>query len=468
MEEKTTWHGVFSGPCKAKKKSWFAKTFCEREIILRQNEKLRFVRVSPAFQILSCGFLAVFFVWVVFTSATYFAFSFVLENKDEQIASAEDSHRRLLAELEAYHLQIGKITSQLEKTPDFVAVPKDNKNKAVAEDKTDIKNRIGQLAESIAHSKKTPENTQMLTRENLLREVSLLANKMEASLKDLNWVDLKDKDIEVELQKIALQRDIALAETNDLRSRVNDLERQVSDMQDVQYLVFERMSSLASGGVQTIENNLANIEDALASTGLSVDKLLSRNIKLRSESALNSAEGKGGPFIPLSSIDLKDEALNAKLLALNAKVDRWENLLDLQDQLPLGKPLDKIRVTSRYGARVDPFTGDTGIHDGLDLGGKRGDSIYATAPGKVLRAGNYGLYGKLVEVEHTLGFRTRYAHMDKVLVKKGDWVDTGDKIGLVGNTGRSTGNHLHYEVRINSRSVNPTTFMRTRKDVFKK
>ncbi len=467
MEEKTAWHGVFSGPCKAKRNSWLKKLFCEREIIVRQNDNLRFIRIPPVWQMLACGFFAVFAVWFVFTSVIYFGFSSFLDYKNEKIAVAEDAHRRLLAEVEVYHQQIDKIASQIKNSGEFTVAVGTQKAKALKTEKANIKDKIGLLASHIGEDKETPESLKTPVREELLREMSLLETKMAATLKDLNWIGLADKDTEVQLQKLALQRDIAVAESNDLRFRVNDLERQVSDMQDVQYLVFERMSSLASGGVQTIESNLANIKDALATTGLSVDKLLSRNVKLRSQNQVNPNQGQGGPFIPLRSVDLKDEALNVKLASLTAKVDRWENLLDLQDQLPLGKPVEKIRVTSRYGTRIDPFTGDSGIHDGVDLGGRKGDNIYATAPGKVLRAGNYGLYGKLVEVEHNLGFRTRYAHMDKVLVKKGDWVDTGDKIGLVGNTGRSTGNHLHYEVRVNSRAVNPTTFMRTRKDVFK-
>lgn len=463
MVEKTTWNGVFSSPCKAKKKSWFYKIFCPREIILRQNDKVKFIRISPAFQIILSSLVAVAVIWGCFSSLIYFSFDSILENKNDKILSLENNNRQLLAEIQVYHHEIEKIIVKLEEKPSL------EQNKQIKQqEKSTINNRIAILAKNI--NKKEPLNLKnsLPEKENILRQVSILENNMQNALKNLNKVGLIEKDLEVELRKVSLQRDIALSETNDLRLRVHDLENQIANMQDVQYLVFERMSSLASGGVQTIKNNLENIKDALASTGLSVDKLLSRNIKLQTENNFNKEEGKGGPFIPVKNVDLKNESLNLKLNDLVDTLNYWENLLDLQDNIPLGKPLDKIRVTSRYGARIDPFTGETGIHNGLDLGGKKGDSIYATAPGKVLRAGNYGLYGKFVEIEHNLGFRTRYAHMDKVLVKKGDWVDIGDRIGLVGNTGRSTGSHLHYEVRINSRSVNPTAFMRTKRDVFKK
>lgn len=96
-----------------------------------------------------------------------------------------------------------------------------------------------------------------------------------------------------------------------------------------------------------------------------------------------------------------------------------------------------------------------------------GEPIHATAPGKVLRAGRWGWYGNMVEIDHGLGFRTRYAHMDKIFVSKGDAVRTGDQIGTVGSTGRSSGSHLHYEIRVRGYAVDPMSFMKAERNVFK-
>ena len=100
------------------------------------------------------------------------------------------------------------------------------------------------------------------------------------------------------------------------------------------------------------------------------------------------------------------------------------------------------------------------MHSGIDFRGKEGTPLYATAPGKVIQAGKRGDYGYAVEVDHGLGFTTLYGHLSKVSVQKGDIIEDGTKVGLAGSTGRSTGPHLHYEVRHNSRALNPYAFVK--------
>ena len=176
--------------------------------------------------------------------------------------------------------------------------------------------------------------------------------------------------------------------------------------------------------------------------------------------------GIGGPFIP-SPMPKPQHDLNISLVSLNQRLDRWYDLTTLQNSLPIGKPVDRIRVTSPFGARGDPFQGSPAHHEAVDLGGMIGEPVYATAPGKVVRTGSWGWYGNMVEIDHGLGFRTRYAHMEKIFVTKGETVRAGDRIGTVGNTGRSTGPHLHYEIRIRGIAVDPMKFIKARKNVFK-
>jgi murein DD-endopeptidase MepM/ murein hydrolase activator NlpD len=112
-------------------------------------------------------------------------------------------------------------------------------------------------------------------------------------------------------------------------------------------------------------------------------------------------------------------------------------------------------LSSRVGARQDPITGESDYHEGLDISADRGTPVYATADGVVRLAGREGGYGNLVIVEHEYGLETRYGHLSRFLVREGSSVKRGDIIGLVGSTGRSTGSHLHYEVRVNGRLLNP-------------
>ena len=164
--------------------------------------------------------------------------------------------------------------------------------------------------------------------------------------------------------------------------------------------------------------------------------------------------GVGGPFESVGNASFK------------ALFDSWKKLDQLQDgviAIPSDKPVKvNVEFTSGFGVRADPFHAGAAMHPGIDLAGSYGTPIYATADGTVIRAGwNSGGYGNLVELDHGRGITTRYGHMSAILVSAGEHVTRGEQIGRMGSTGRSTGNHLHYEVRIDNRPVNPIPFMKS-------
>jgi murein DD-endopeptidase MepM/ murein hydrolase activator NlpD len=127
--------------------------------------------------------------------------------------------------------------------------------------------------------------------------------------------------------------------------------------------------------------------------------------------------------------------------------------------VPSRKPVDDIRLTSNFGVRNDPFNGTHRMHQGIDIPGALGTPIYATADGVVSRAEWAGGYGNLVEINHGNGLQTRYGHMSKLIAQPNQRVVRGQLIGLMGSTGRSTGSHLHYEVRIAGAAVNPIPYL---------
>jgi murein DD-endopeptidase MepM/ murein hydrolase activator NlpD len=143
----------------------------------------------------------------------------------------------------------------------------------------------------------------------------------------------------------------------------------------------------------------------------------------------------------------------------------WKKLDNLQNgaiAVPSDKPVKTAAFTSGYGVRSDPFAGRAAMHAGIDLAGAMGTPIYATADGTITDAGwNNGGYGNLVKIDHGRGIETRYGHLSGILVKAGQRVQRGQLIGKMGSTGRSTGSHLHYEVRIEGRAVNPIPFMKS-------
>jgi murein DD-endopeptidase MepM/ murein hydrolase activator NlpD len=129
--------------------------------------------------------------------------------------------------------------------------------------------------------------------------------------------------------------------------------------------------------------------------------------------------------------------------------------------IPSVQPVDKLNFTSNFGIRSDPFAGTARMHAGVDIPGPTGTPIYATADGTVAHADRQGGYGNLVEIDHGKGIGTRYGHLSKIFVQPGARVARGQVIGLMGSTGRSTGPHLHYEVRIDGHAVNPVPFLTT-------
>ncbi len=141
---------------------------------------------------------------------------------------------------------------------------------------------------------------------------------------------------------------------------------------------------------------------------------------------------------------------------------RSDKYLDAIASLPLGRPVPGL-VTSRFGHRTDPVNGRKGFHTGVDMRAKIGQKIRATGDGVVTKAFVNGSYGRFVEIRHGNGYSTKFAHMTKILVKRGDRVKRGQVIGTVGSSGRSTGPHLHYEVCLANKPINPSKFMRVDK-----
>jgi murein DD-endopeptidase MepM/ murein hydrolase activator NlpD len=172
---------------------------------------------------------------------------------------------------------------------------------------------------------------------------------------------------------------------------------------------------------------------------------------------INTAEG--GPFIAADSAEAMS-SFNAQVQDLDNALNMFRQAKKLARRFPLANPAPGADITSTFGTRRDPLLGTAAFHSGMDFRGGIGDPIRATAAGKVISAGRNGGYGNMVEIEHAGGLTTRYAHMSQIDVAEGQIVAAGDVIGAVGSTGRSTGPHLHYEVRRNGDALNPAGFIR--------
>ncbi|MBV9931746.1 MAG: M23 family metallopeptidase [Alphaproteobacteria bacterium] len=170
------------------------------------------------------------------------------------------------------------------------------------------------------------------------------------------------------------------------------------------------------------------------------------------------AQGVGGPYEPVETAHAADPNFKALFTS-------WKKLEQLEQgtvAIPSTEPVHGTNFTSGFGVRSDPFKSRAAMHPGIDLAGPYGTPIYATADGIVGRAEwNSGGYGNLVEIDHGHGIQTRYGHLSRSIVHAGERVKRGQLIAYMGSTGRSTGSHLHYEVRLDGRAVNPIPFLQS-------
>ena len=226
---------------------------------------------------------------------------------------------------------------------------------------------------------------------------------------------------------------------------------------DVAFGSPELFDSLEASLEETENAQLAELKQLKKNADRKVAKLASILGKQGIRIPLDT--GVGGPLIELKNGNRFIETVNA----LDASLDTLESVRKAAKFLPHGTPAPGQRISSRFGSRKDPFTGRRAVHGGLDFKAKRGTSVIATASGKVTKAGRLGGYGKLVEIDHGGGITTRYAHLSRIEVRVGQRVTRGVRIGKVGSTGRSTGPHLHYEVRRKGRVLNPIHYVRLAK-----
>ena len=252
------------------------------------------------------------------------------------------------------------------------------------------------------------------------------------------------------LRNLMLEKGQLEGINNVLRAQVSKLEASLEEEQ------LQHKAQLKTISKRALKN-IHRLEKVLNRTGLNVEKLapLPKNMIM----------GIGGPFIPYHP-DMRNLSGREILEAgLDVNLERFEKLRDVVIKLPLASPIKRGYISSHYGRRKDPFNGRWAMHRGIDFVAKYKSGVHATAPGKVIRVGRQGKYGRTVDIKHSFGLVTRYAHLYRYKVKVGQKVSRGQVIGLLGNSGRSTGPHVHYEIRRHKKFMNPRKFLRATRNV---
>ena len=382
------------------KKSFFSP----KEIIFRSNGRARVLRISSKMQMFMMSILLIIAGWSFYSYHFYARSGSIINRKDMELSMVKDSYVNLISEFMALHENVDNILSYKKDSKEI----EDYKKKA-----TVFEDKIKQIADGA----------------NL------------ASEKELN----KKKDI----SEVLLQRDVVVSERDELKKQVDKMEDTLKGIKDAQLDVFEKLKVISSKEVDKLRRIFNEINVPLKNHGLYFNPMA------------NKKESQGGIYIPAKT-GLDDKRINDTITAIYKNVDDFEYYKAVMARLPLGKPVWSYWVTSQYGTRNDPFKKSKASHKGVDLASRTGTKIQIKAPGKVIKADYANGYGNVIVVDHGNGFETKYAHLNKMYVKKGQTVKYNEVIGEVGSTGRSTGPHLHYEVLYRGVSVNPMPFIKAR------
>lgn len=517
--------------------------FAPREVIIRCNGRVSYLRLSSRSQMLGATILAAMTLGILATSITLAANQITTHGQDLATRQSDQAYTGLLAEVDDYfqqfrdstatiapgqanmlglHVQPETENGQMSEAAMQIAAPTnadlrtdaegdarralrvslqqklrsfDSDLQQIAARNQSLHEQVVSLSETVnglrhkteALQKDKTDLTQKLASRDLengaltaeLKSVrDQLASAQSQHDKDVAQIGTLDNQIaslqttvdgagqdRADLARQVEQNERAvatlIAQRAALQSTRADLSQSISGLKERLSSLQENQAEFVSSLAERTRSNMAEMEKTVEMTGLNIDKLLAK--------ADDSDSGTGGPFIPAPSTsqDENEQKLMVSVATLDGEVGRWEKLQVILRSLPLTAPVDHYYISSGFGERMDPFNGEKAIHEGVDMVGALRSEVLATAPGVVVFAGWQTGYGRVVEIDHGFGVHTFYAHLDSVAVKKGQTVDYRDILGLLGTTGRSSGPHVHYEVRYDNKPLDPMGFLKAGRYVFK-
>ena len=422
---------------------FWSNYFPSRQLLLKTGSDTKFFTLSSSTQAIIIFAVFIFVGWSLFSSLIftfkalnlgvnkeYFARSNVnYEDRIEQISDerylyfqrvkdAEAKLRDALEAIEDFQVEITKAQIREEELQSGILIlqglikqTKNNNFIGLEEQKNRLNNVIGLQQENTIDT---------------LPRISILMSLLEETVKERD-------DVKAKLAK-ALEKVDQLSYEADLSQQNNEQ-------------IFRQIE-------EALVISLKPLEKMFKSVGLDLNSIL--NV------IRNTYSGYGGPNLPISKLPIdsltNNEKLAAKMVDQILELGAWRIAVQ---KIPFAHPLNEtFQYTSGFGPRWGT------MHYGTDMAAKHGSAILATADGVINFAGWEKGYGKLIKIKHDFGYETRYAHLSKINVSVGQRISQGDRIGKMGNTGRSTGTHLHYEIRRNGKPINPMKYIRARQNVF--
>ena len=249
----------------------------------------------------------------------------------------------------------------------------------------------------------------------------------------------------------------APANNTKLFDRINFLENQLEEEKFTKKQFMNEIHQLTRRKIKALEK-------AVEITGMKekISALVEDKAEKLAAADVGADIPQGGPYVEISD-SLNDQMTETDVLS---EVTYLTHMVDGLREVPLSHPMPFGHFTSGFGRRIDPFRRSLATHTGIDYAGPTGSEAKVTASGEVIYASYNGAYGRMIDIDHGNGFVTRYGHLSKILVRRGMNVKKGEVIGIQGSTGRSTGSHLHYEIRYNGVAINPLPFIKAGQYVF--
>lgn len=425
----------------------------EKRITLRSQTRSRYLRLSPFGQVAAVALCVGVVSWAGYATTSLLRLSAVHMDADAAVSATAAAYEARIAALTERNMRLGESLSRANQRADAAVAALSSRHAALSEAvasehelASTLQSHRDQLAGFTIGGERVAEACAATASRLTALEVDRLALDREnrsltttvANLNDALTLAASARDDATEM---AIEADAIVASLSaELEERIARQNRLFSQLEDAAQL------------------SLASFEDVFSKTDVDVDPILN--------SVKRDYTGKGGPFVPADGAALSgDEAEDARIVALFADLERVNLMRVAVDRMPFARPVGAARFTSGFGYRRDPKNGRRSLHAGIDLAGPRGTAIYAGAPGEVVKAGRMRGYGNVIKIRHAFGYETVYAHLHRIRVEVGDVVERGDRIGDMGNTGRSTGTHLHYEIRRNGAPVNPAKYIEAARNV---
>ena len=424
----------------------------EQRLFLKSDTETRFIRLRPSTQAIALVVGALALAWTILATAILLLDSI----------SAGTSRQQIARQQALYEQRLNDLSADRDLRADEAASAQGRFNLALAQ----VSQMQARLLASEDRRRELETGIDVIQntlrgvikeRDGAREQVAALSTAPVAGRTEAE--KLADADATLEMMTASLG---ATAQDRDsMQVKAEKADARTAKVTQEKQQLEARNDAIFAQLEQAMNVSVEPLDKMFRAAGLSPDDLLSAVRK--------GYSGQGGPLTPIS-LSTSGMAPSMDELRANAILKSLDNMNMYRlaaFKAPFGMPVKSaVRYTSGFGGRNDPLGRGFRRHEGQDMAGDYGTPIYSTADGVVTYAGWENGYGRLVKIQHAFGIETRYAHMSQVRVEVGQRVSRGDRIGDMGNSGRSTGTHLHYEIRIGGSAINPMTFIKAAKNVF--